>query len=353
MVPRRAAWAAALLLLGGALSSCAGSRVESVRESAPKGERRGQANMSGAAEDAPRAAREDAPSKRSSSAQFAARDALPRLERIGLDAPGLDALLPSDRSSSGETIARYGELEIRRADLFDRLREREPGKAQELLELVLLDARVHELAQREAIELPAGELDLAVRRELARVRRGFDKRPGAAPDFESFLARNYGLSRSEFEQRARLLAYRRLMRSYAVRYWLRQRGSVELELFVAATREAAEAAREQVRLGAEFGAVARRSSIHASAARGGRLPPLPPDVEHPALALAGSARPGSLSPLERYAEGDEPVGFAFVRVLGREAPDPRSFAEQREEIRKGLAARPIGLHEIALFVSGF
>ena len=315
----------ALVLL---VCACAGNRVTSPAPSGPSAPRPGASD----------AAERAAPPQRLT-AKEEARIAVPEPR-----APELSALLPEP--GADETVVRYGERAITRGDLFERLREREPAKAQELIELALLDARVHELAERDGVFVPKGELRLSLGRELARVRRAYTRRPDGAVDFDQFLMRSYGLDEAGFRKRAELLAYRRLMRSYAVRYWLRQRGHVELQLFVGADRGEAERAREEVRLGADFAAVARRSSQHGSARRGGRLPQVPQGIGHPIEKLAEGVAEGGLSPVTAYGD----AGPAFVRLLSRRAPDRRSYAEMAEDLRAELAQRPVAAHEVALFM---
>ncbi|PIE22717.1 MAG: hypothetical protein CSA62_11025 [Planctomycetota bacterium] len=268
-----------------------------------------------------------------------------RIAVPALRAPGLAALLPEPGRE--ETVLRYGERRITRGDLFERLREREPAKAQELIELALLDARVHEIAEREKVFVPKGELRLALGRELARMRRAYQRRPEGAVDFDDFLMRSYGLDEAGARKRAELLAYRRLLRAYTVRFWLRQRGQVGLQLFVAADAEAAARAREQISLGADFAALAQKNSRDQSARGGGRLPQLPLGLGHPLEKLAQGVPVGGLSKIAAYGK----AGPAFVRVLSRRAPDRRSFAEMAEDLRSELARQPIAAHELALFLA--
>jgi hypothetical protein len=250
----------------------------------------------------------------------------------------------------GDTVlARSGGLEVRKHHVFDRLHESDPELVREHVELLLLDVRVRAVAEELGVEVPESDLRLAVRREWARVERAFAQRPAGAATVEDYVRDNYAMTRAEFEGRVRMLQWRRLLRSYAVRYHLRQRGRVRLQYFASTDRTVVETCHARVAAGGDFAELARAHSRDRSASNGGRLPDLPLDFDHPAVRLAGDAAAGTLGPVTGLPEGG---GFAFVRVIERSPPDRRPFPDQVALIRQDLERRPVQPEELAIFVQG-
>lgn len=270
----------------------------------------------------------------------------------------LDFGAPFARDEGDLRFAQVGAHALHKRHVYDRLLEVDPRRLREIEEALALDAKVREVARRFEVEVPPSELDFDVKREWSRVERAFARDSLGLSSIDDFLARVYGMKSGAFRAHIRLLAWRRKMRAYAVRYAARRAGSLRLLRFVARTREAAEAARRTILDGADFAQVAAQGSIGARARQGGRLPRLRLDMPHPAIALARGVRVGELSAVRAVQLGDASAsgaeqGFAFVRVLEREAAAPDSFGACREELRRELARRPIEAEEVLVFSEAF
>ena len=218
----------------------------------------------------------------------------------------------------------------------------------ETIETLLIDLRVGEFVERDRVFVPEDELRLATRRAWARVQRAFARRPAGAKSIADYVNANYGLSVAAYKDRVRRLARRSLLRAYAVRFAAAKIERVRLQFLSVAGQAEARRLRAQIASGADFAVLARQSSTDRSAQVGGRLPELPVDYEHPALALAKGLSRGQTSVAKPLSGG----GYGIVRVLDRRPADPRPFAQQVRELQRELARRPIESSEITLFAFG-
>ncbi|MFQ5504669.1 MAG: peptidylprolyl isomerase, partial [Planctomycetota bacterium] len=260
----------------------------------------------------------------------------------------LDERLLELSTGNDAVLARVAGAAIQKRHVYDRLVELEPIRVAQALELLTLDARLRVLARRAGVFVPPDHLDFELKRLWAKIRRKHAQSPGNL-DFATYVEKRHGMEPTALRQTLRRLTARRLLRSYTLRCWLRQRGSRELHYFECDDRQTAELCRRQIAEGADFELVARQSSRHRSASRGGRLPPVPLDAE--AFRRFQGLEPGELSKVT-VIEG--PAGarsFGFARLLRRTEPDRRPFAEQAAEIRKDLDRRPVQAFEFALLRS--
>ncbi|MAE75719.1 MAG: hypothetical protein CMJ85_02485 [Planctomycetes bacterium] len=249
------------------------------------------------------------------------------------------------RDDGDSVLASVSSVRVRKHHVFDRLLEIDPQRARELTELLVLDARVKVVAEKLDVQVPDSDLRLAVKREWARVERVFRQRSGGASTIDAWIERNYAMSRDAFLARVELLAWRRLLRSFTVRYQMRRRGGVAVQLFTAASAKAGLQYRGRIVEGADFATLARKHSVDRSAAVGGRLPLLPNGFDHPGVTLADEVAVGSLSQVRAIGER-----WGFVRVMDRRVPDTRPFAEAADEIRRELQRRPVESAELAVFI---
>ncbi|GEM_PF-3486623 len=258
--------------------------------------------------------------------------------------------------SEDRVLGRGKEGEIRAHHLLDRLAERDPKTVAELLELCRLDQAVRAFAERHRIFVPKEDLRLALRSELARLERRFRREGRVGLSFEDWVSATFGEELPSLRRRIALLAWRRGLRAYALRYAQRRGGILRLRIFVGAAEEARKA-REKIAAGADFRVVARASSVHPSGPAGGLLRWLPLSGGGIYVRLAKGVPAGALSPLLPFPStqlGGKERGsgrfFAFVRVLERTLPDPRPFSEVWPEIQKDLARRPIRPEDMTAFL---
>ncbi len=247
-------------------------------------------------------------------------------------------------------VARVAGLEIRKHHVFDRLQEVDPQRTREILEVVLLDARVRERSRVLGVAVPETDLDLAVRREWSRVERGFHQRPDGAASLQDYVRRNYAMSTDAFRARVRLLAWRRLMRAYTLRYEVSRRGRLRLLWLFNEDESVVRSCHDRIAAGADFSVLAREHGSDRTRRVGGRLPELPLGYPHPAVRLSKTLAVGQLSEVHSVQAPDGRKGFAFVRLRERNAPDRRPFTEQVRQLRRGLDRRPVDAAEIAMFL---
>lgn len=259
-----------------------------------------------------------------------------------------EAATDRDASDDGDVVLREGTTVVRKQHVYDRMLEVDPQRVQDIAEALRLDVRIRELSQRWDVRASDAEVDLSVRRELARMQRDFEKAGGFA-DFATYVEAGFGRTLEDLTQHLRVLAWRRLTRSYVIRYVARRRGVLRLQRFLATTKEDADRVHAEVAQGGDFARLAEARSVGSRARFGGRLPPLATSSEHSATRLADGVETGALGPVRAVPLEDGSDGFGFVRVLERIEPDPRSFADVHEELRRELERRPVERDEIVAF----
>ncbi len=265
-----------------------------------------------------------------------------------------DELPPLDPRESTEdrVLARVGDLTLRSHHIVDRLLERDPAQIQAIVELLLLDERVAQLAAEYQVEVPASEVSLAAKRDWARTKRILMRDGVPENRLGEQLEIRHGLNIAQYKKRSERQAWRRLLRAYTLRYFLRVRGSVRLLYYVSGDKDKAIEARGKVAQGADLRVLALKESTAESAAKGGELPRLPLDFGHPAVDLAIGLAQGEVSAVREIESASGRESYAFIQVLDIVAPDLRSFALQRGEISLELDRHPVEGAELEILLSG-
>ncbi|MCA8971949.1 MAG: hypothetical protein KDC95_19335 [Planctomycetes bacterium] len=262
---------------------------------------------------------------------------------------GGSAEASADRDGTeGDVVFREGTTVVRKQHVYDRMLEVDPRRVQDIAEALRLDVRIRELSQRWDVQASDAEVDLSVRRELARMQRDFEK-AGGFVDFATYVEAGFGRTLEDLTQHLRVLAWRRSTRSYVIRYAARRRGVLRLQRFLATTKEDADRVHAEVAQGGDLARLAEARSVGSRARFGGRLPPLAASSRHSATRLADGVEVGALGPVLAVTLEDGSDGFGFVRVLERIDPDPRPFADVHEELRRELERRPVERDEIVAF----
>mgnify|MGYP001473469652 CR=1 FL=1 len=255
-------------------------------------------------------------------------------------------------NGSGEAdVAPLFEVEgtaIHKRHVYDRMLEVDPQRVRDVEEALFLDVRIVELVRRFQIAAPQDEVDIAVRRDIARMERAHE-RMGDGVAFDQHVLESYGMPLEALRAHLAMLAWRRITRSYVIRYAARRQGVLLLERFLAKTAEEAEDARRAILEGGDFARIAEARSIGSRARFGGRLPPLPHGTDHPSASLAADVGVGEVGPVRATVLEDESPGFGFVRVVERREPLLRPFAELRAELRRELERRPVERAELVAF----
>ncbi|MBN2492375.1 MAG: peptidylprolyl isomerase [Planctomycetes bacterium] len=204
---------------------------------------------------------------------------------------------------------------------------------EDLAKLRVLRAEVERLG----IEVPEDRLAVrmaAIDREVEAAARG------AGKSTADFIAERFGISLDVFRAAQRLKLRTLLAQERVVRYARILDDVVEGRILVVETRAAADRIVRQLGQGADFAALARRDSVHASKERGGLLPPVGrwgvhAELEEVLFALS----PGGISaPVEIREEGRTlwVVLKSVQRIPARRVP----YAAVRDEIERELEERP-------------
>lgn len=213
------------------------------------------------------------------------------------------------------------------------LRRHGAGALQELILKRLIDQE----AGRTGVEV--AEAEIKARYEVAQA----ELRKQAAAEITLAQAlQSQGISEAEFREQVvtRLTLEKLAVLDGLCAAWAR------LSLLVAADEEKAQALQARLKAGEDFAALARKESMHASAARGGDLGPcfrgeLPPELEPAAFSLPA----GSVTGIVRT-----PLGFVIARVEERQEANPRGYAALRKEVDGKLAQEPPGEEMLSRFI---
>jgi hypothetical protein len=173
-----------------------------------------------------------------------------------------------------------------------------------------------------------------------RVRQESKSRTGEEIDPALWLQRVAGMSMAEFRRHVRRYTEVELLQDRLLRFEQLSSPRLEVSILVVKEKELADRLAGEIRGGAEFEALARAHSMHASRTEGGRIPfpLLRSDVNQPSvreqLFAAGEGELVGPLPTEK---GHQQI-YRIETVRKAEAG---KFEELREEIIRSLEARPV------------
>ncbi len=256
-------------------------------------------------------------------------------------------LRPSDGSVDAE-IARVGARVVMKRHLYDRLLETNPQQARDLVDNLVLDLLVADLAERYGITVTAAEIDGKLQEEEKQLRERLAVEWKGQLDFDRYLMQQFGMDSAEYARWRRLTLARTLYRQYVIRYHAMLEERVQVRYIVTSDRTVLDEARAQIKEGASFSRLALRHSEDESRKDGGLLPPFGAGLEHPIADVALKLAAGDLSDvIERQAEGQR--RFYLVSCLRRLPAETRAFAEARKEIEEDIKARPLSRFDFHAF----
>lgn len=261
----------------------------------------------------------------------------PRVDGFG---PGI--LLPATPARD-EVVARVGDIEIRKSQVFDRLVDSSRRGARSVIDALVIDAVVAEHAQRHQIHVDAEQVEAIAQQEEELVRSRVRVDWGGQKEFEDYVREQFDLEVEEYRHFLRLELARNRYRGYVIRFLALLEDQVEVRILAHRDRAVVESAAQKVREGADFATLAFRNSEDETRSDGGRMPPFSRSFEHPIAKVAFELKPGELSQVfEVEAPGDANkrwcVVYCLRRMPGREGV---RFADVRAEIDKGLDARAL------------
>jgi hypothetical protein len=260
--------------------------------------------------------------------------------------PAVEKIYPEAATGAGdEVLARVEETEIRASDLSRAMRWDFPAQRRDLLRKLVRE----ELVRREALRLGVFArpevIEKVVERGIEELRARVEAESGGRQSLEEFLRAEAETTPEQYREDLRRFVLARHFLELVVRFDSIRRDRVVVRVLGVTSRREAEDLLARLREGADFAALARRSSVGPNRAEGGKLPPADRDDPHPAVKAAFDLAPGEVSgPIEEKT----PSGsiFYLVRLLerlpGREVP----FEEIEVEVRASLQAEPLGDREV-------
>lgn len=256
-------------------------------------------------------------------------------------------LRPRATSQDGE-VARVGERAVFKRDVYDRMLETNPQQARDLVDNLVLDLLVADLAERYGIRVAPADIDQKLAEEEKQLRERVATEWKGELDYDRYLLQQFGMDAAEYARWRRLTLARTLYRQYAIRYHAMRGERVQVRYIVCSDRALLEDIRRQVKDGASFARLALRHSEDESRKDGGLLPPFGAGLKHPIADLALTLPEGALSEvIER--EADSQRRFYLVTCLRRIPADGRSFAELRQELDEDIKARPLSRFDFHAF----
>jgi parvulin-like peptidyl-prolyl isomerase len=258
-----------------------------------------------------------------------------------------DILRPASGSADAE-VARIGERTVWKRHVYDRLLETNPQQARDLVDNLVLDLLVADLAETYGVRVTAAEIDAKLAEEETQMRERLAAEWKGELDFDRYLVQQFGMDHAEYRRWRRLTLARTLYRQYVIRYHAMRSERVQVRYIVSSDRAVLEDARKQIKDGASFARLALRHSEDESRKDGGLLPPFGPGLQHPVADMALGLEPGDLSEvLEREVDGQR--RYYLVSCLRRIPADVRPFAEVRSEIDEDIKGRPLSRFDFHAF----
>lgn len=271
-----------------------------------------------------------------------------RIETVPVSGDGLapDVLRPG-AAADGE-IARVGERAIHKRHLYDRLLETNPQQARDLVDNLVLDLLVADLADRYAIRIDVADVAEKLADEERELRQRLQVEWKGQLDYDRYLLQQFGMDAAEYARWRRLTLARTLYRQYVIRYHAMLTDRVQVRCIATSDAKLLAELRQQVSDGASFSRLALRHSEDESRKEGGLLPPFGPGTRHPAAEVAFKLAEGEVSEVfERSTDGQ--TRFYLLLCLRRIPARAEPFAALRAEIDEDIKARPLSRFDFHAF----
>lgn len=254
------------------------------------------------------------------------------------DSLGPEVLLPAAQSVDPE-VARVGDVVLRQSDAYARLLSANPKLALSAVDLLVFDVLVAKHAQQHGVTVEKPRVEALAAAEEAQLRaKVAAELDGVA--FADYVWRLFGMRESDWRVALRLRTAQRLYQGYVLRYLALREDRVQVRFLVHDDRSVAEEVCQKVRVGADFATLARQLSEDPTRRDGGLLPAFGRGFAHPAARIAFDLQPGEVCDPFQAAWGGKQRWFV-VYCLQQQAGREVAFAQVRDEIDQGLAARPV------------
>jgi peptidyl-prolyl cis-trans isomerase C len=260
---------------------------------------------------------------------------------------GVDDLASLARHDD-EVVVKVGEIELHRSDVFRVLDLAVPGRASEVIRQMVLTTAAQLDAQREGIDVPADEAEQQIERAIAEQKASFALEVDENLSLEEYLRVRHGMTAEQHRAEVRRMVLATMFLERAVRLDQLRSGYDQCQIILVEDEKLAREMAEQVRQGASFSVLARKNSVHPSAAKGGELPAVPPGGKVPLLEGRELLEPGGLHGPVPFATGTKSY-WRLLRLQERVAPTAAAWGQLRASIEDGLSARPLEADELVVF----
>ncbi len=271
-----------------------------------------------------------------------------RIETVPGSGDGLapDILRPSS-AEDGE-LARVGDRAVHKRHAYDRLLETNPQQARDLVDNLVLDLLVADLAERFGIRVDVADVAEKLADEERELRQRLQVEWKGQLDYDRYLLQQFGMDAAEYGRWRRLTLARTLYRQYVIRYHAMLSERVQVRCIVGSDRKPLEELRQQVVDGASFSRLALRHSEDESRKEGGLLPAFGRGTKHPAAEVAFTLAEGEVSQVfERQTDGQ--TRYYLLTCLRRLPARSEPFAAVRAELDEDIKARPLSRFDFHAF----
>jgi parvulin-like peptidyl-prolyl isomerase len=249
-------------------------------------------------------------------------------------------------------VARVGDREIRKSDVYDRMLDNDQPSARLWVELLVLDLVVEDFARQFGIALDDAEVEQLAAEQESLLRTQVEVEFDGGRRFEDYLAAEFGLGLEAFRRLMRVDVARTRYRGLVIRYLALREDRAEVRLIVHPDPAVLADVRAKVLAGADFAALARQFSEDGTRNDGGRLGPFGRSFRHPVAEVAFALEPGQVSEVLRFDDrGTERQALVYClrRLPGRDL----AFGAVRDELVRGLETEPVTPFEQDAFVAQY
>jgi parvulin-like peptidyl-prolyl isomerase len=247
---------------------------------------------------------------------------------------GMDAAPPL----WSDVLARVEGKPIDKRDLADYLCVNDPKLVRVLVDQMAKLQILRNEIKRLRVEVPEDVVTTRMQRIDSEVEQAAK---AAGKDVPTFIGERFGISYDVFRQLQTIRERALVARERVVRYWHYLDDLMYARIIVVEEMGEAERIVSQLRAGAEFGDVARRSSIHHTRTEGGEMPPIGRWGVHPELEeVMFKLEPGEISSPVAFQENGRKFWAIFKCIRYRPARKV-AYAEVKDEIEKELDRRPV------------
>ncbi len=257
---------------------------------------------------------------------------------------GPEVLDPPTPAVDG-VVARVGDVEIRKSQVFDRILLDARQQARTWVDVAVGDVVVAEMARRYEIRLDVQRVEELAeeQEELLRTEVELTGRYS----LEEYVQRLFDLELDEYREAVRRNVAMVRYRGLVIRYLGLLEDRVEARYMVHGDTEVLCEVRDKVRQGADFAALAKQLSEDGSQRDGGYLAPFGRAFRHPVATTAFGLEVGAVSdPIPMPGSERHAIVYCLRKLPRRDVP----FAEVQREIEAGLDQRPITPFEQNAFV---